>query len=95
MTTPAPVAAAPVVVPKPVRGVKTSELYVTLTPMILTALTFVFHKDFSGYVQAAGVAVSGISAAVYALSRAHLKRPVDLASALYDLRAVLAEVPKK
>ena len=76
-------------VPATKPGYRTTELYATLTPVVLTALTMVFHRDFSGYVQAAGIAVSGIAAAAYAVSRAHLKRPVDLASALFDLRALL------
>lgn len=84
MTTP-----APPVVPKPKIGLKTSELYVTLAPAVLTVMTLIFHRDFSGYVQAAALVATGLSAAAYAVSRAHLKRPVDLASALYDLRALL------
>jgi hypothetical protein len=80
-----PTVVAPTVKP----GWKTTELYATLAPIVLTALTFAFHRDFSGYVQAAGLAVSGLAAAAYAISRAHLKRPVDLATLLFDVKALL------
>ena len=78
----------PLVVPTPRRGYKTSELYAVLAPIVLTALTLVFHRDFSGYVQAAGIVGSGLAAGAYAIGRAHLKRPTDLASAWYDLQAL-------
>ena len=80
-----PTVLAPTVKP----GYRTSELYAVLAPLVVTVLTMIFHRDFSGYVQAAGIVVSGVAAAAYAVSRAHLKRPVDLASALFDLRALL------
>lgn len=76
---------APIIKP----GYKTTEFMTVLGPLVLTTLTLIFHRDFSGYVQAAGIAVSGIAAAAYAISRAHLKRPVDAATALYDLAALL------
>ena len=80
-----PTVLAPTVKP----GYRTSELYAVLAPLVVTVLTMIFHRDFSGYVQAAGIVVSGIAAAAYAVSRAHLKRPVDLASLLWDVKALL------
>ena len=71
------------------RGYTTTEFYAILAPFALTILTMVFHRDFSGYVPAAGLIISGLGAAAYAVSRAGLKRPVDLAALLYDVRALL------
>lgn len=83
MTTPAPTR----------RGYKTTEFwFTTVAPVLLTAATFIWHRDFSGYVQAAALAATGISTAAYAISRAHLKRPTSVASVVFDVHALLPAV---
>lgn len=75
--------------PPPKGGLRTTEFWATaVAPMLLALATFIWHRDFSGYVQAAALAAAGISTAIYSLGRAHLKRPVDLKSVLYDLHAL-------
>lgn len=66
-------------------GYRTTEFWATaVAPIVLALLTFVFHRDFSGYVQAAALAAAGVSTAAYAIGRAHLKRPTTVANLLYD-----------
>lgn len=73
----------------PKAGYKTTEFWVTtVAPIVLTVLTFLFHRDFSAYVPAVALVATCISTAAYAISRAHLKRPVNLASLLFDVEAL-------
>lgn len=81
------------VVPATRRGLYTTEFWLsTVAPVVLTACTFIFHRDFSGYVQAAAIAATGISVAAYAISRAHLKRPTSIASVVFDVQALVPAV---
>lgn len=83
-------AVAAIQAPKPKAGLRTSEFWATsVVPALLAVATLVWHRDFSGYVQAAALVAAGVSSAVYAVGRAHLKRPVDLRSILYDLHALV------
>jgi hypothetical protein len=75
------------------RGFKTTEFWATtVAPVVLTALTFLYHRDFSGYVQAAAITATGVSTAAYAISRAHLKRPSSLGAVVFDVQALLPAV---
>jgi hypothetical protein len=76
-------------------GWKTSEFWVaTLGSQGLAVAALVFHRDLSGYVPAAALAAAGIAAAVYAAGRAHLKRPVDLPSVVFDVEALVPILKK-
>ena len=86
MTSPAPTVLTPTIK----QGTRTTEFWLsTVVPALLAVATLVFHRDFSAYVPAVAIAVSAISAAAYAVSRANLKKPVDLASLLFDVKALL------
>jgi hypothetical protein len=75
------------------RGYKTTEFWATtVAPIVLTALTFLYHRDFSGYVQAAAIIATGVSTAAYAISRAHLKRPTSVANVFFDVQALVPTI---
>lgn len=71
-------------------GYRTSEFAgAVVVPALLTLATLIWHKDFSGYVQAAMAGVMAFTSAAYALGRAHLKKPVDLSSLVWDLKQLI------
>lgn len=70
-------------------GYRTTEFWLVLLSYLATAGTYLFHQDFSGYVQLGATVASGVATAVYALVRAHLKRPVTLGALAYDLKALI------
>jgi hypothetical protein len=75
------------------RGPFTTEFWAsTVAPIVLTAATFIWHRDFSGYVQAAALLATGLSVAAYAISRAHLKRPTSVANVVFDVQALIPAV---
>jgi hypothetical protein len=55
-------------------GWATSEFYVTAFSAVATLATLIWHKDFSGYVQAAALLASGIAGGWYSHSRTTLKK---------------------
>lgn len=71
---PTPEPSVATVEPKP--GRKTSEFALVVATFIAYGLTAIFHDDFAGYVPAIAVIVTGLSTVGYALSRAHVKKPV-------------------
>jgi hypothetical protein len=57
-------------------GIKTTEFWLTLLTPISTFVLLTFHTDVSGWVPGIASVASSIATAVYAISRAHLKKSV-------------------
>lgn len=55
-------------------GYLTTEFYVTLAGFVLPLCTFIWHRDFSGYVQTVAQAAAAIASVAYIISRAVVKR---------------------
>jgi hypothetical protein len=69
-------------------GWKTTEFWHVVGVLFAAGLTLVFHKNFDGVVQAVAIGGAALASAVYAASRANLKKPYTLAAVRYDYQAL-------